>query len=37
MIAERFRDIKLVLLDMDGTIYLQDRLFDGVQELLAYF
>lgn len=37
MIAQRFQDIKLVLLDMDGTIYLQDRLFDGVKELLAYF
>ena len=29
-------DIKLFLLDMDGTIYLDDRLFDGVPDFLAY-
>lgn len=29
------REKKLFLLDMDGTIYLGDRLFDGVRELLA--
>ena len=28
------RNIKLFLLDMDGTIYLDDRLFDGVTEFL---
>ncbi len=29
------RDKKLFLLDMDGTIYLSDRLFDGAAEFLA--
>ena len=28
--------VKLFLLDMDGTIYLDDRLFDGVTDFLAY-
>ena len=27
-------DKKLFLLDMDGTIYLSDRLFDGAAEFL---
>lgn len=30
------RDIKFYLLDMDGTIYLGDRLFDGTKEFLEY-
>lgn len=30
------RDKRLFLLDMDGTIYLDDRLFDGVKEFLAW-
>ncbi len=29
------RNIKLFLLDMDGTIYLENRLFDFTKELLA--
>lgn len=28
---------KLVLLDMDGTIYLGNQLFDGVKEVFSYF
>ena len=28
------KDKKLFLLDMDGTIYLDDRLFDGVGDFL---
>ena len=28
--------VRLYLLDMDGTIYLDDRLFDGVTDFLAY-
>ena len=28
---------KLVLLDMDGTVYLGDQLFDGVLEVFKYF
>mgnify|MGYP002926288676 CR=1 FL=1 len=27
---------RLFLLDMDGTIYLDERLFDGVPEFLRY-
>ena len=30
------KDKKLFLLDMDGTIYLSDTLFDGTLDLLAY-
>ena len=30
------KEKKLFLLDMDGTIYLDDRLFDGVKEFLRY-
>ena len=30
------QDIKLFLLDMDGTIYLDDQLFDGTMEFLEY-
>lgn len=30
------KDKRLFLLDMDGTIYLDDRLFDGTAEFLAY-
>lgn len=30
------QDKRLWLLDMDGTIYLDDRLFDGVTDFLAY-
>lgn len=30
------RDIRFYLLDMDGTIYLGDRLFDGTKEFLQY-
>jgi len=32
----KLRRKKLFLLDMDGTIYLDDRLFDGTLDLLAY-
>ena len=32
----RLRDKRLFLLDMDGTIYLDERLFDGVKEFLAH-
>lgn len=32
----RLKDKKLFLLDMDGTIYLDDRLFDGTTEFLQY-
>ena len=32
----RLKEKKLFLLDMDGTIYLDDDLFDGVHEFLAY-
>lgn len=31
----KLQDKRLFLLDMDGTIYLDDRLFDGVQDFLA--
>ena len=30
------KDKKLFLLDMDGTIYLDDRLFDGTKEFLQH-
>jgi HAD superfamily hydrolase (TIGR01450 family) len=30
------KDLKLFLLDMDGTIYLDDYLFDGVTDFLAH-
>ena len=30
------REKRLFLLDMDGTIYLEDRLFDGVIPFLQY-
>ena len=30
------RDKRLFLLDMDGTIYLDEQLFDGVKEFLAH-
>ena len=30
------KDKRLFLLDMDGTIYLDDRLFDGTAEFLAH-
>ena len=33
---DALRKKKLFLLDMDGTIYLDDRLFDGAKELLSY-
>ena len=32
----RFSQKKLFLLDMDGTIYLDDDLFDGTLEFLEY-
>ena len=31
----RLQDKRLFLLDMDGTIYLDDRLFDGVTAFLS--
>ena len=31
----RLQDKRLFLLDMDGTIYLDDRLFDGVKDFLS--
>lgn len=33
---ENLKNVKLYLLDMDGTIYLDERLFDGVTEFLCY-
>ena len=33
---EQLRNLKLFLLDMDGTIYLDDRLFDGVIPFLEH-
>jgi len=30
------KGLKLFLLDMDGTIYLDDDLFDGTLDLLKY-
>ena len=30
------KDKKLFLLDMDGTIYLDDNLFDGTLDFLSY-
>ena len=30
------KDKKLFLLDMDGTVYLDDRLFDGTLDFLDY-
>ena len=30
------KDVKLYLLDMDGTIYLDDDLFDGTLDFLEY-
>ena len=33
---KNLKDIKLFLLDMDGTIYLDERLFDGVTDFLQY-
>ena len=32
----KLRDKRLFLLDMDGTIYIGDRLFDGVPEFLRH-
>lgn len=32
----KLRKKRLFLLDMDGTIYIDDRLFDGVTDFLAY-
>lgn len=36
MCMEKLKDIKLFLLDMDGTIYLGDKLFDGTVDFLDY-
>lgn len=33
-IMDRIKDIKLFLFDMDGTLYLGDRLFEFTKELL---
>jgi len=33
---ENLKKIKLFLLDMDGTIYLDNDLFDGVTDFLEY-
>ena len=33
---ERLKEIKLFLLDMDGTIYLDNSLFDGTTDFLDY-
>ena len=32
----KLRDKRLFLLDMDGTLYIGDRLFDGVPEFLRH-
>ena len=32
---DNLRQKKLFLLDMDGTLYLDDRLFDGAGEFLS--
>ena len=32
----QLKDKKLFLLDMDGTIYLEDDLFDGTLDFLAH-
>ncbi|MEI3143145.1 MAG: hypothetical protein V8S77_08070 [Oscillospiraceae bacterium] len=32
----QLREKRLFLLDMDGTIYLDEQLFDGVPEFLRY-
>lgn len=32
----QLREKRLFLLDMDGTIYLDEQLFDGVTEFLRY-
>ena len=32
---EKIKNIKLFLFDMDGTLYLGDRLFDFTKELLS--
>uniref|UniRef100_UPI004057A5FB HAD-IIA family hydrolase n=1 Tax=Agathobacter sp. TaxID=2021311 RepID=UPI004057A5FB len=36
MIKETLKQKKLFLFDMDGTIYLDDRLFDGTLDMLDY-
>ena len=36
MNTERLKNKKLFLLDMDGTIYLEEHLFDGTLDLLRY-
>ena len=33
---KNLKNIKLFLLDMDGTIYLDNDLFDGTTDLLDY-
>lgn len=33
---ENLKDLRLFLLDMDGTIYLDDQLFDGVTDFLSH-
>ena len=33
--ADALKEKKLFLFDMDGTVYVGGRLFDGVKELLA--
>lgn len=35
--AFRFGDIRLYVLDMDGTLYLSDRLLPGAMDLIEYF
>ena len=34
MVNKRFENIRLFLFDMDGTLYIGDRLFDFTEELL---
>ena len=35
MVNKRFENIRLFLFDMDGTLYIGNRLFDFAEELLS--
>ena len=34
-VKQKLKQKKLFLLDMDGTLYLDDRLFEGAEEFLS--